>query len=150
MRGVLFVRILASYCLGFLPLFGLLAFGEGAVRGDWAFSRHDFSHEIGAYIAFWGGWLAVSSVVIVPLLWLPLAWLERSGRPGYAGLVGALLGPVAVFLGALAVQGGSTLIEGTPFVPGMLIAYPGALLLAGAAFGWASACERANRRPAAA
>jgi hypothetical protein len=147
------VRILASYFLGFLPLFGLLGFGEGAARGDWAFSRHDFVYQIGAYVAFWGGWLVISSVVVVPLLWLLLIWLDRRERPGATTLGSVLFGPLAVFVGAIAVQGGSALLEGTPFVPGMLLAYPLALLLAGGAFGWASASKWGRSRrsvPAAA
>lgn len=138
-----FVRILALYVLGFLPLFGLLAFAEGAVRGDWAFSGHDFIYQMGAYVAYWGGWLVISSVFIAPLLWLPLTWLERRPNSKHAVLVGALFGPVAVFLGALAVQGASALVEGTGFAPGRLLIYPVALLVAGFAFGWAAfALER--------
>jgi hypothetical protein len=136
-------QILALYFFGFLPLYGLLAFAEGAIRGEWAFSGHDVAYQMGAYIAFWGGWLVVSSVFIAPLLWLPLAWMERRPKSTRAVGVGALFGPIAVFLGALAVPGGSALIEGTAFVPGMLLFYPVALLVAGLAFGWAaSALDR--------
>jgi hypothetical protein len=132
-------RILALYFLGFLPLFGLLAFTEGAVRGEWAFSSHDFTYQMGAYIAFWGGWLLVSSALVVPLIALTLAWVERRLVPHYATLMGLLLGPLAVFVGAGAVEACSALISGTALLPSMLLVYPIALLLAGAAFGFAVA-----------
>ncbi len=102
--------LLVLYVFAFLPLAGVLAYLEGAARDMWSLSAHDFSYQLGAYLAFWGMWLLLSSPLVIGLFYFGLDWIIEHDRSSWLAAplacVALLLGSAAVGLLLVAVTGG--------------------------------------------
>ena len=128
--------LLALYVFAFLPLAGVLAYLEGAARGMWSLSAHDLSYQLGAYAAFWGIWLLLSSPLVIGLFYFGLDWIVEHDRPPWLAAplacVALLLGSAAVGLLLVAVAGGDWR---SAF---MLLLFPIGFFASAAGFGVAS------------
>jgi hypothetical protein len=99
------------YAFGYLPFAGCLAVLEGMVYGWWGISAQDFVYQLGAYAAFLAPLLLISSVITVPSVYVSEFCLRGATRSKQA-ILGAFLGPVALFAGAFVVSSVGAVFQG--------------------------------------
>ena len=101
-HGSLLLLALAMYALLYLPIAGCIAVLEGMIYGLWRFSAEDFTYQFSAYATFFVPGLVIGGLLTVPMVYLGTAWLNSASRATQV-VGGALLGPLALFGGAVAV-----------------------------------------------
>jgi hypothetical protein len=127
--------LLALYVVLFLPFLGILDYLEGATTGMWSLSIHDLEYQLGAYAAFWVGWLLLSAPVVIGIFYVELDWLV--GRNGPAWLA-APLACLAIFLGSVVmVSVLAAIVGGSWRAALLLLEFPFGFVVAAACYGLA-------------
>jgi hypothetical protein len=124
-HGVMIRRyaiLVAIYLAGLVPAYSVIAVLEGAVRGLWPLSTHDWIYQGSAFLVQAGGLLALAGVFAIPAS----EWAIRrlvSDRGAGGAMASAAVGAVSVFLGTCF------------FDPRLLLAFPAAFLVSTGSYG---------------
>ena len=127
-------RITAAYLVVFLPIHFAIAFLEGAANGDWALTLHDFWYQLEAWVLLSGVAFLLLTIPSVALLAMA-ASRSQSLPPFYRAVVGIVVGPLSVIMGAALLS--VVLRQSFAFLESLL-AFPVALVVAGGILGYGS------------